>query len=177
MDKLKIGDVRKELPFKTHQVNLWFNIGSLHKRNAIIDYDVYLPTKGMNLQRPFCWTIQQKQSLILSIIKGVYIPKICVLVDQNTDVYKYQIIDGKQRLSAMLEFLSGGFPLSTGHYFNDCEPDLQSLIKAYSPQCEAEYFVDSKPISDDAKIQWFEQINLTGTPQDEAHLLKLKQTT
>ena len=175
MTQLKISDIVKKLPFTTHQVNLWWNIGSLHKRDAVIDYDVYLPSKDMNLQRPLCWTLEQKQQLILSIVKRIYIPKLCVLIDQtDSNSPKYQIIDGKQRLSTMLEFLNNGFPLPSGHYFKDCEEDLQMKINSYSPSCEVSYFYDKEPISDEAKIQWFEQINFAGTPQDAAHLEKLK---
>ena len=32
-----------------------------------IDWDVYLPTKGKNLQRGFVWTLEQKRELILSV--------------------------------------------------------------------------------------------------------------
>ena len=178
MIPLKLSDVRKELPFKTHNVNLWWSIGSAAKEFLIIDYDVYLPTKGMNLQRPFCWNLEQKQQLILSIVKDIYIPKFCALVDQNKAQKSYQIIDGKQRLEAIFSFLANEFPLPTGHYFKDCAPDLQGRIKRYSPVFEVAYFHkdDAIPISDDDKIAWFEQINFAGTPQDEQHLKKLKET-
>lgn len=174
MELLKLSDVRKELPFKTHQVNLFWNIGSLAEKPRNIDYNVYLPSKAMNLQRPFCWNLEQKQQLILSIIKNIYIPKLAILVDQTTDNYTYQIIDGKQRLSAMLSFINNEFPLSTGHYLKDCEKSLQMTIRGYSPTCEASYFYPDCPISDDDKIAWFEQINFTGTPQDIEHLNRLK---
>ena len=31
------------------------------KYNIVLDFDVYLPTKGKNLQRPLVWTLFQKQ--------------------------------------------------------------------------------------------------------------------
>lgn len=177
MNKLTTTDIAKPLGFKTHQVNLFWSIASIIKQNTKIDFDVYLPTKGMNLQRPFCWTLEQKQQLIYSIVKRAFIPKLAILIDKNSDEPVYQIIDGKQRLNAMLEFMRNEFPLSIAgreYYFTDCDDRLQMDIRSYSPYCEAAYFYDTEPISDDDKIAWFEQINFAGTPQDIEHLNKLK---
>ena len=183
---LTLADVVKPLPFKTHQVNLWWNVYSIIKDNRRIDFDVYLPTKGINLQRPFCWNLQQNQQLILSVIHERYIPKMCVLAGYRNDsqkldtrlaAYEYQIIDGKQRLNARLCFLRGEFPITfdgVDYFIGDMDINLQNRVKRYSPQCEVAYFDNTVTITDDAKIAWFEQINFSGTPQDEQHMLTLK---
>jgi len=36
----------------------------------LFDFDVYLPTKEINLQRPMVWTLKQKQKFIELIIKN-----------------------------------------------------------------------------------------------------------
>ena len=182
MEKLKLKDVRKDLPFQTHHVNLFWNVYSIIKDNRTIDFDVFLPSKGINLQRPFCWTLEQNQQLILSVIKKLYIPKLAVLVNQSCDDinyetrlsrYQYQIIDGKQRLNALLSFMRGEFPIDVNgnlYYFADLDEDTQWAIKGYSPACEVAYFSEHEPIPDEDKILWFKQINFSGTPQDKAHL-------
>lgn len=174
MGNLKLSDIVKELPFKTHNVNLFWNVYSIIKDNRAIDFDVFLPTKGMNLQRPFCWTLEQKQQLIISLLKGIYVPKLAILVAANDNKnHVYQIIDGKQRLNAMLSFMRDEFPIvfeCREYLFSQCEKEIQFAIKTYSPQCEVAYFYDDDPISDDAKVQWFQQINFAGTPQDTEHL-------
>jgi hypothetical protein len=50
-----------------------------------IDFDVYLPTKGINLQREKVWSLLQKRELIMSILMERFIPNICTLslVDYN----------------------------------------------------------------------------------------------
>ena len=175
---LKLSQVRKELPFKTHQVNPFFHILDIIKTNKEIDYDVFLPSKGLNLQRPFCWTFNQKQQLILSILKGVEIPKLALLIDANDMNHRvYQIIDGKQRLNAMLSFIKNEFPIQVDgqdYLYEDLSAEAKSVIAFYSPKCEVAYFHEDEPISDDDKIAWFEMINFTGTPQDVKHLNKLK---
>ena len=45
-----------------------------------IDWNVYLPTKGKNLQRDFVWTLEQKRELINSMLIGRHIPH-CAIVN------------------------------------------------------------------------------------------------
>ena len=178
MELLEIKDISKKLAFKTENVNLWHNINSLLRRINELDFNVYLPTKGINLQRELCWNNFQKEQLILSIINNRYIPKICVLVgqDENYDNPIYEIIDGKQRLNAMLSFLNNEFPLhydNNEYYFKDCSIELQFIIKTYSPSCEVGYYDERNKITDQDKIDWFKMINFGGTAQDIEHLNKL----
>lgn len=70
------------------------------------------------------WNKEQKQLLIDSIINGFDIPKIYFhLMPQpvEDEFYSYAIIDGKQRIEAILEFISGEFPLSDEFTFFDDE--------------------------------------------------------
>ncbi len=178
--KLTLQEVVKELPFKTHQVNLFWRVYSIIENNLNIDFDVYLPTKGLNLQRRFCWNLEQKQQLILSVIKGIYIPKLAILVNAQHKDNIYQIIDGKQRLSALLDFITGNFAIPVNgelYTIDDMDNRLRHKLLSYSPVCEVAYFYNDEPISDDAKIQWFQQINFSGTPQDEQHLLNILNST
>jgi len=139
--------------------------------NKRFDFDVYLPSKKMNLQRPLVWTLEQKRSLIESVIIRRAIPPISVvqLVD-NT----YQVIDGKQRLSAFIEYVRGDFDFC-GYYCDELPKEYfgqiqRHVIFAYR-LCE----YPDEPISDDDKIEWFRWINFAGTPQDVEHMEKLKQ--
>ena len=34
-----------------------------HKHGTILDFNVYLKTKGIDLQRPFVWTLEQKNQI------------------------------------------------------------------------------------------------------------------
>jgi hypothetical protein len=132
-----------------------------------LDFDVYLPSKKMNLQRDFVWTLEQKHSLIDSIIVRRHIPPISVLLTYD-DIY--QVIDGKQRLGTFIDYLSGKFKYC-GYYY-------QNLPKRYCLQIDRynvfAYRLCEDDITDEQKIEWFKWINFAGTPQDLEHLNKLK---
>lgn len=75
------------------------------------------------------WSESQKQYLIDSILNGFDIPKIYVADftflnnNLNTSKKKYAVIDGKQRMLAILEFFDGGFTLAK-HIEYEEDPSL-----------------------------------------------------
>ena len=78
------------------------------------------------------WSKSQKQLLIDSILNGYDIPKLYFqflpLVEKPGDqVFTYGVIDGKQRLEAILDFVEDRFPLSSDFVFLN-----QSTQKYYS---------------------------------------------
>lgn len=133
------------------------------------DFDVYLPSKGMNLQRPLVWSIEQKRSLIESVIIRRSIPPISVVLTVD-DVY--QVIDGKQRLSAFIDFIQGRFDFC-GYYCDDLPNDYLGQIKRHFITAYRLCEYSTLEVSDDDKIEWFQWINFAGTPQDMEHMAKL----
>ena len=144
-----------------------------------IDWDVYLPTRGKNLQRPLVWTIEQKRELINSVLIGRHIPH-CAIVnivnhdDSKSDVL--QIIDGKQRLSTLVDFVQNKFTLEIDgkeYLFSELPQDYQQAINCF----HFRYYVINEPwgqpMTDQQKINWFKFINFAGTPQDAEHLRSL----
>jgi len=134
------------------------------------DFDVYLPSKKMNLQRPLVWTLDQKRSLIESVLIRRSIPPISLiqLVDDT-----YQVIDGKQRLNAFIEYCRGDFDFC-GYYCDDLPRDYLGQIKRFIPFAYVLFEYPGRLITDDEKIEWFNWINFAGTPQDIAHMENLK---
>jgi len=172
---MKLSNIRKELPFKVSKsVCVFIYMKDIVKHGYELDFDVFLPSKNKNLQRPLVWNIKQKRELIFSILKGVKIPDISVLI---TDHKKYSIIDGKQRLSTIIAFINNEFSLEyegKEYFFNDCEDEIQRELLYYSPMGNIAYDYEDTPLSDENKILWFEMINFAGTPQDIEHLNNLK---
>lgn len=194
MKKLELSQVRKELNLRIQTGVYVGNVAELCDESwgDEIDYDVFLPSINQNLQRPFCWTLEQKQQLILSIIKGIYIPKISVInIRHHTTKERakgkiIQVIDGKQRISTVIDFYKNKFALlvdGNWYYYNDLSDQLKHTILFYDfigdvvnehhHEGHDEDNLKNK-ISDQKKLDWFEQINFTGTPQDSAHLENLK---
>ena len=182
---LKIEDVRPSLPFEIRP-----NSGGLpdirlltsEKYGYKLDFDVFLESKGKNLQRPFCWTIEQKRELIISLLKGIDVKGFAVI--KYTDERKspreevFQIIDGKQRLSTIMDFVYGKFDIivnGESYFFKDLDNMAQYEIYKFHPVTSIVYEYWDTKISDDDKIKWFEMINFAGTAQDIEHLNNLKK--
>lgn len=93
------------------------------------------------------WTKKQKQLLIDSILNGFDIPKFYFQF-MPSNSYNYAIIDGKQRIESILEFVRNEFPLSkdfefidsyntkqfgsiSGKYYDELELDCPALIARF----------------------------------------------
>ncbi len=142
--------------------------------NQNLDFDVFLPTKNMNLQRDLVWSLEQKQEIIMSIITRRHIPHLAILNRFNE---VWEVMDGKQRLSAIKEFLSDKFTINLdgdNYLFSELPEDYQIGINRTTLRYYIVNEVESEQISDDGKIKWFKYINFAGTIQDEEHLNKLK---
>lgn len=177
-----IFDIWKQLKFEIQRGLVMPYIKTLSdpNYNYKIDFDVFLPSIGKNLQRPFCWTLEQKQELILSILKGLKLAPIAVLVTEFKDgTVIYRVIDGKQRLSTILSFYNNEFPVILNgeeYYYNECHETVQGQIKLLNLISDRSYDYEGEEMSDEDKIAWFEQINFAGTPQDKNHILNLKNS-
>ena len=65
-------------------------------------------------QRKLVWTVDEKEYLIDSIVNDLPIPLILLA---QTDDGKLEIIDGLQRLNAIISFIENRFPIN-GKYFD-----------------------------------------------------------
>ena len=71
-----ISELRKTLRFNPQEINSQVKYFA---ENVDIDFDVYLPSKKMNLQREFVWNIDQKRELIWSILMNRNIPRMAMM--------------------------------------------------------------------------------------------------
>jgi len=147
-----------------------------HFKNLNFDWDVYLPTRGKNLQRDFVWSLEQKRNIIWSLLINRHIPHLAMINIINPDNKKediYQVIDGKQRLSSIFEFMDDKFTIEVDgkeYVFSELPEDYQRAISHYHIRY---YLVNeefSQAVTDEQKITWFKFINFAGTEQDEEHL-------
>lgn len=170
----------RHVDLKLSSTDVYFSrVKDLGKKK--LDMDVFLPTKNKNLQRGNVWTLEQKQQLILSIFYERYIPAVCVMsiVDKSgkgiTDDI-CQIIDGKQRLTAMMEFYDNKFKIELEgglYYFKQLPNDYRNAFAWYDIKCQIAYEDFDTKVTDQQKIDWFMRINYFGTPQDIDHLKSL----
>ena len=147
------------------------------------DFDVYLPSRGFNLQRPKCWTLGQKQELVMSVFYDRPIPGISLVrsykstpgfgVKHETTM---EVIDGKQRISALLDFWDNLFPVRIGldlFFRFQLHESLQRAIHDFSFSAQVISSTNGS-FTDDDKIEWFYRLNFAGTEQDKMHLERLQ---
>lgn len=153
-------------------------------RDRVLDFDVML-SNGQPLQRPLVWSLIQKQSLILSILKDKNIqPIIAIIGGKNDDNYK--IIDGKQRLTTIQSFLDNEFPIifdNEEYYFNDFDDASKCslihkniLVSGIYERIVKGIKYDTVPYTDEELVNLFDYINYSGTPQDADHIVNLKKS-
>ena len=129
-------------------------------------------------QRDLVWSLEQKQSFIKSLFnkRTKVTPTFLINPNKIKNGY-YEILDGKQRISTILEFVKGGFAVE-GFYFNDLSlkdiirfksvPFVYKTIKYYDKKIgETEMPLKSK-------IELFLQVNEYGEHVSQEHLERIK---
>jgi hypothetical protein len=112
-----------------------FNLESIYERIAWDGLDMHLAYLKSGLaacdldmdpdyQRGHVWTTEQEGKFVFHIISGGSTPRL--LMTTEGDYHKYEILDGKQRLRAMLRFMDNEIPmvLPDGRevWLSDCDP-------------------------------------------------------
>lgn len=102
-------------------------------------------------QRKLVWTLDEKQRLIESILKGYPIPAILLAERQTGADDEFEIIDGLQRLHAIVSFIENGFKTVDGKYFNVKEFATAKRFADeglfFEQAAEAELLLTSKEVS------------------------------
>lgn len=89
------------------------------------------------------WSVPNKQYLIDSILNGFDIPKIYLadfsygVSELNEKGLRYAVIDGKQRLNAIFDFMRGSYPLAKDFQYMD-DPTLEIAGKGW-PELSLNY--------------------------------------
>jgi len=137
------------------------------------DMDVHLPSKGINLQRDFCWSLFQQRELIWSMLLERNIPPVVLLCQGEYEVF--QVIDGKQRLSSIISFLKNEFPIDIegkDYLYCNLPNDYKLAIDLFPIKAQIAY-EGLVGFTDEAKIELFARINFSGTPMEKSRLKNL----
>lgn len=85
-------------------------------------------------QRQFVWKEKDKRELIDTIMKGLPIPSIFICdsgLDLGNLTKKYNVLDGRQRLESIFEFLENGYKYK-GVFFSEMSEDEKRKILNYN---------------------------------------------
>lgn len=129
-------------------------------------------------QRPFVWTLEEKQLLIESIYKRISCGQILVrshsykeverrMNEGDTEICFRDIVDGKQRLNALYEFMTDKFPDLHGNYFSDLSDYAQW---EFEDMLSFSYADMDEGTTDEDVIAAFLNVNFTGVPQSKEHI-------
>jgi hypothetical protein len=120
-------------------------------------------------QRDYTWTLADKQRLIRSVFNRSDIGKFIFL--EYHDKMEYEVVDGKQRLRALMDYYENRFEFEgktyqqlswyDKHAFGDLNVQITELDENYITESD---------------ILWlFLSVNAAGVPQTEDHLAKINQ--
>lgn len=115
-------------------------------------------------QRNDVWHLKQKCELVESILMGIPIPIIYLFESKEG---KKIVVDGRQRITALTEFLDNKFALGklqilkdfNGKKFEDLEPKYQSMYEDYQLSC----YIIQPPTPERVKYDIFDRVNRKGT--------------
>lgn len=134
----------------------------LKRKELIIDPD---------FQRHDVWKTEAKPELIESILMGIPIPLMYLFEDKNG---KKQVVDGRQRISAILDFLEGKFKLNNlrilkqfnGCCFADLDLKQQGVIEDF----QLLFYIIQPPTPERVKYDIFDRVNRGGTPLNKQEM-------
>lgn len=115
-------------------------------------------------QRNPVWKIEQERELIESVLMGIPIPIIYVFEEKDG---KKQVVDGRQRIHAIVRYLDNRFALDNlkmlprfnKKRFKELDPLYQSKLERY----QIPLYVIEPPTSERVKYDIFDRVNRGGT--------------
>ena len=120
-------------------------------------------------QREFVWEEEDKVKLIDSIFRNIDIGKFTLTRrDYGFDGPLYEIIDGKQRLRAILDFFEDKFRYK-GHLYSELSWADQIHFENHPVGMAV-----TEKLTEADKMAIFLKLNVGGVPQDPNHILHVK---
>jgi hypothetical protein len=125
-------------------------------------------------QRRKVWKTQERSFLIDTILRGMPIPPIYIrnIYKSREKTVVHQVIDGQQRIHAVLDYLDGAFALTTkltaaykGKRFDALSDEQQATILTYRFNCET-----FDGISDQEILEVFRRLNTYSVPLNRQEL-------
>ena len=168
-------------------VEPWFNLRKYNDNcNSFIennDINIYYSNRtidgllttayhfGLDLspdyQRGNVWELSDKVALIDSIFRNIDIGKFTFI--KNSILEPIEVLDGKQRITAILEFYEDRFEYK-GCKFSDLSRKDQRHFTSYNIS-----WGESEGLTKEQKLRYFIKLNTTGKPIDKKHIEHVKE--
>ena len=144
--KIELSDLQKKAKERTVKTqNIEYDLETLVKKidRKVIKLDP-------DYQRKHRWEDDASSKLIESLILNIPIPYVYISLDVDVDEeidedeqYRYSVIDGQQRLTAIYNYLKNKYPLTdlevldnlNGAYYKDLPPFLVRRLEERTLKC------------------------------------------
>lgn len=182
----RIRPIQFSLESVLHKINA-FNTREEHLKYDIekvivaeVNWNPFVYTKEGKkeyYQRPLVWTLKDKQSLIASIYNNIDCGKLLIrnrsfeelreMHDRGDEMAFADIVDGKQRLDAIISFMKQEFPDLDGNFYGDLSAYAQHHFTDHQLLSYSEI---SENTPDENVVYQFLRLNFAGVPQSLEHI-------
>ena len=165
----------KEFPKKFSELHCTRNTMSFAEIDLMTIYRMadYIQGKNSNpsmipaFQRPSVWTVEQKTSLIKSILRGLPTGTYYINRSNNSELNDL-LFDGQQRFTAIQEFLDGSFPITLEEeefYWYNLSPRQLSQVENHLVQ-----IVFTEFDSEDELVKFYIEMNENLSPHSKEEI-------
>ena len=167
----KGAELREDVPYLFYG---GVKVGEVNFNPYVFDAD----GNKMYYQRDWCWTLEQKQLFIESIYQSINCGMVIVrerstkwveeqINNGNKEVSYSDVVDGKQRIGALVEFVLDGYTDLHGNYFSDLSE--KAKVK-FCNSMALTYAELGENATDEDTISAFLGVNFTGVPMSKEHI-------
>lgn len=147
-------------------------------RGMLNEYTSNVYNFNPEYQRDLVWSTEQKQAFIKTLMIGdVDLCPTLIAEPYSKGKREYEVLDGKQRMMAVIDYIRGKFPVE-GFYYKDLSlGDVSRLMYSPFKYKLIKYYDKKKGFSEmtiEQKVELFLQINEYGQRVSEEHLAKIK---
>ena len=128
-------------------------------------------------QRELVWTMDQKEAFIKALLLDKTDVRPIFLDNAKYGSHEYEILDGKQRLNAIISYIKNEFPVD-GLYYSDLNrTDTYQLMNTPMVYTLVKYYTDKGQValSPEQKVELFLQVNQYGQHVSDEHLAHIKE--
>lgn len=163
-----------EISFNQRKNNIMnsFSFGNRDISDLLSKHYSFRVNNSPDYQRDLVWGLEDKQLLIESIFKGIDIGKFVFISldykDESSPMY--EILDGKQRLNAIIEFTQDRFEFNRYKFSN-----LSLEDRRYFERYLITIGESRGELTEKQKYEYFLSLNTRGREQSKEHIEKVRK--
>lgn len=169
---MKFKDIPQFTRSASYHVNIdWNYLNEWIKKEQSTIENIAVLNLNPDFQRGHVWTVEQQRRYVEFVLRGGKSSKTLYFNCTGwNDDYRgpYELIDGKQRLTAVLKFLNNELTIFIGNYFKDFTDKLRLL--------QATFVIEINDLATRAEVlQWYLDLNTGGVVHSKKEIDKVKE--